>query len=63
MPEHARREAFPPVRPGGVLREEFMAPHGLSPYSLAVELGVDLGATETRGLVAVQLARLACRVR
>ncbi|MBA2666639.1 MAG: HigA family addiction module antidote protein [Trueperaceae bacterium] len=34
-------EAYPPVHPGEILREEFMEPHGLSAYSLAAELGVD----------------------
>ena len=35
------KESYPPVHPGGILKEEFMEPHGLSAYSLAAELGVD----------------------
>jgi addiction module HigA family antidote len=30
----------PPIHPGEILREEFLAPLGLAPYSLAKALGV-----------------------
>ena len=30
----------PPVHPGEILREEFLKPLGLAPYSLAKELGI-----------------------
>ena len=31
---------LPPIHPGEVLAEEFLAPHGISQYRLAVDLGV-----------------------
>ncbi|MBK7661669.1 MAG: HigA family addiction module antidote protein [Betaproteobacteria bacterium] len=31
---------LPPIHPGEILAEEFLAPHGLSQYRLAVDLGV-----------------------
>lgn len=41
MTTSEREDAFPPVHPGEILKEEFMEPHGLSAYSLAAEIGVD----------------------
>ncbi len=34
-------EALPPVHPGEILREEFLVPLGLKPYSLAKAIGVE----------------------
>jgi addiction module HigA family antidote len=34
------RPKLPPVHPGEILREEFLAPLGISPYRLAKELSV-----------------------
>ena len=35
-----KRNALAPVHPGEILREEFLAPLGLTPYALAAELRV-----------------------
>jgi addiction module HigA family antidote len=35
-----RKKRFDPVHPGEILREEFLAPMGLSQYRLAKDLGV-----------------------
>ncbi len=31
---------LPPIHPGEVLREDFMKPHGLTPYRVAKDIGV-----------------------
>jgi antitoxin HigA-1 len=36
----------PPIHPGEVLREEFLAPIGMKPYTLAARLGVQRSRIE-----------------
>jgi antitoxin HigA-1 len=36
----SKKRQLPPIHPGEILREEFLAPLGMSPYGLAAELRV-----------------------
>lgn len=54
---------MPPVHPGELLREEFLAPMGVTPYRLAKELGVPVQRIhelvhERRGITADTALRL-----
>jgi addiction module HigA family antidote len=40
MSDELSMDKLPPVTPGALLREEFLAPMGISQYRLAKELGV-----------------------
>jgi antitoxin HigA-1 len=56
---------FPPVHPGEILREEFLAPLGISQYRLAKEIYVPARrineiVLEKRGISADTALRLAC---
>jgi antitoxin HigA-1 len=56
---------FPPVHPGEILREEFLAPLGISQYRLAKEIHVPARrineiVLEKRGISADTALRLAC---
>lgn len=37
-----RRDSVPPVHPGEVLAEDFIIPHGITAYRVAVDIGVPL---------------------
>ena len=57
------RKKLPPLHPGEILREEFLAPLGLSPGALAKAMGVprtrvERIATESTGITADTALRL-----